>query len=88
MNERLTLDKLTNNKKAKIVSIAGGRGLVHRLYQMGLTPGTVVEMISNYGHGPLVIKARRVEIALGRGMASKIIVESVENQGENINEKD
>jgi ferrous iron transport protein A len=41
---------------------------------MGLRPGKHVEMITNSGTGPLVLRLEESRIALGRGMAMKIYV--------------
>jgi ferrous iron transport protein A len=46
-----------------------------RLYQMGLYPGSVVEIVNNMGAGPITVKVMNITIALGRGMAEKVIVE-------------
>jgi len=51
----------------------GGCGLRRRLMEMGLTPGTTVEVLNN-SRGPVVIRVRGVVVALGRGMASRIMV--------------
>ncbi len=48
--------------------------MTQRLYEMGLTPGAVVEVEGNSG-GPVVIRVRGVSIVVGRGMAAKILVE-------------
>lgn len=74
INTPQPLTSLSKGAKAKIVSINAGRGLTYRLMQMGLTPGTVIEVIEN-SSGPLIISVRDVTIALGRGMAGKILVE-------------
>jgi len=49
--------------------------MVARLYQMGLYPGSIVEVINNQGIGPITIRALGILLALGRGMADKILVE-------------
>jgi len=41
---------------------------------MGLRPGKQVEMLTNSGGGPLLLKVDESRIALGRGMAMKIYV--------------
>jgi len=69
----LTLDKVPVGVKVKVVSVLGGYGIVNRLMQMGLTPGTIVEVLNNMG--PIIVRVRGITIALGRGMARKIIVE-------------
>ncbi|OYT40426.1 MAG: iron transporter FeoA [Desulfurococcales archaeon ex4484_58] len=75
MNNKVTLDMLPSGRRAKIVSIVGGRGLTYRLYQMGFTPGAIVEVVSNYGYGPIIVRVMGVETAIGRGVARKILVE-------------
>lgn len=53
-----------------------GRGLQKRLEDMGLTPGTKVTMIKSAPfNGPVEIYVRGYRLALGRGMAERIIVE-------------
>jgi ferrous iron transport protein A len=41
---------------------------------MGLRPGKQVEMITNRGSGPLVLRVDECRIAMGRGAAMKIYV--------------
>ena len=41
---------------------------------MGLRVGKSVEMLSNAGGGPLLIKVDESRIAMGRGVAMKILV--------------
>ena len=61
--------------RAHVASLYGGRELQRRLMEMGLVPGSLVEVVSNNNRGPVIIRVRGVIIALGRGMASRIIVE-------------
>ncbi len=44
------------------------------LQDMGLRPGKKVEMITNSGAGPLVLRVDECRIAMGRGAAMKIYV--------------
>ncbi len=44
------------------------------LQDMGLHPGKKVEMISNSGTGPLILRVDECRIAIGRGAAMKIYV--------------
>lgn len=76
LNRRLiSLDYVQMNEKAKIVNIEGGYGLKQRLYEMGLTPGTEIIVVSNTGRGPLLVSTRGIVLAIGRGAARKILVE-------------
>ena len=70
-----TLEMLPPGRKARIVGYMGGGGWAYRMYQMGLTPGAIVEVLVNYGRGPLIIRVMGVEIAIGRGIARRIIVQ-------------
>ena len=50
---------------------------VKRLMEMGLTPGTVIEMVKSAPFkGPTEILVRGSRLALGRGMSDKIFVET------------
>ncbi len=44
------------------------------LHDMGLRPGKIIEMITNSGTGPLVLRVDECRIAMGRGEAMKIYV--------------
>jgi DtxR family Mn-dependent transcriptional regulator len=53
-----------------------GGGFEKRLMDMGLTPGTRVTVVKSAPfHGPLEILVRGSRLALGRGMAERILVE-------------
>jgi ferrous iron transport protein A len=41
---------------------------------MGLHVGKVIEMLNNKGRGPLLLKVDESRIAIGRGLAMKIMV--------------
>ncbi len=45
-----------------------------QIHDMGLRPGKQVEMITNRGSGPLVLRVDECRIAMGRGAAMKIYV--------------
>ncbi|MDO9558680.1 MAG: FeoA family protein [Syntrophales bacterium] len=51
-----------------------GRRRTAHLLSMGLRPGRKVEMVTNQGSGPLVLRLDEARIGLGRGMAMKIYV--------------
>ncbi len=70
------LTEFPKGSKVKVVDIVAGRGLRDRLLQMGLTPGTVVEVVEN-SLGPMILSVRGVTVALGRGMASKVLAEEI-----------
>ena len=70
----ISLFQLKNNKQAKVVDVVGGFGLRQRLEGLGIKVGSRILKISDVS-GPVVIKVKGAQLAIGRGMASKIIVE-------------
>jgi ferrous iron transport protein A len=53
-----------------------------RLHSMGLLEGNVVKKVSSLGMGgPVIILVNRAQVAIGRGMARKIIVKPLGNIG-------
>lgn len=64
------------NQKGSVAEIAGGKGLENRLMSMNIYKGKEITMLSHSVlRGPATIKVGRSVIALGHGMAGKIIVE-------------
>lgn len=72
---QISLAELPANDHAKILCFTGGHSMINRLAALGFTPGAKIDMAQNYGHGPLIVMVRGARVALGRGEASKIIVE-------------
>lgn len=75
-----TLDSLNEGEKALVSSIAGGRTASKRLYEMGLNKGSQVRIIKN-NTGPIIISLAGSKIALGRGLANKILVQPKDVKG-------
>lgn len=70
-----SLDEIEEGKKVRIVKILGGYGLIRRLVSLGLTIGVELFIINN--QGPIIIKVGDSNIAIGRGIAKKVLVEEV-----------
>ncbi|MEM3399231.1 MAG: metal-dependent transcriptional regulator [Candidatus Micrarchaeia archaeon] len=70
------LDALREGETGKVAFIMAGRSATRRLADMGLVPGTTVTVtrLSPMG-GPIEVSVRGTELALGRGLASRIFVE-------------
>ncbi len=56
----------------------GQRQIVKRLLDLGLTKGCTFKVIQGRGRGPVLVEVRGTRIALGHGLASKVIVEIME----------
>ena len=63
-------------KKVRIVSLASGRDMYVRLVSMGLIPGSEIEIVKRGAPGPFIVTAGNCRLAIGTGMAQKIMVRS------------
>jgi len=75
----LPLGLVQEGEKVEIIDfVQKGKGLFGRLKYMGVFAGKIVEVVSNQGRGPLLLKIDETRIAIGRGMAMKIWVRRVQ----------
>jgi len=65
---------LSIGEEAEFVDVRGGRGIRRRLAALGLNPGMKVSVVQNSMRGPIVLGVMDSRIALGRGMAQRILV--------------
>ena len=63
-------------ERVRIRTLQGGKGLAKRLTELGLNPGIEVRIVARQGGG-LVVARGETRLALGGGMASKILVEAL-----------
>jgi Fe2+ transport system protein FeoA len=75
----MPLSLVLPGEKVVIDRLVGGNRMQQRLADMGLTPGTGIEVIKSSGPGPLIVAFRGSRIALGRGLSHKVLVS--ENSG-------
>ena len=68
----MVLTQLRIGETARIMVIEGGQGLRQKLFLRGLIEGKEVRVVSNYG--PVTVEVDRNVVAIGRGMAQRIIV--------------
>lgn len=64
-------------EKVKIEKFKGGHELKNRLNALGLKTGEIIEILNN--SGPFILHVKGSRIALGKGMAQKIMVK-IENE--------
>jgi len=57
-----------------VIEVRAGWGLQRRLADMGLTPGIQIRVINSQMPGPVLIDLRGSRVALGRGVAQKVMV--------------
>lgn len=73
------LDLVEENRQVKVMDIQGGWGVRRRLGQLGIHPGDIITVV-RYGafQGPILIQVHGSQVALGRGIASRILVKESE----------
>ena len=64
----------------EVVAVRAGWGLQRRLVGMGLTPGVKVRVVSSGKPGPVVLDVCGSRLALGHGVARKILVDASGSQ--------
>lgn len=69
-----TLDRFNNGETGIIQAISGGDRFLSRVTAMGFTPDTSVSVLRNERRGPLIVRLRDTDVAIGRGEAAKIEV--------------
>ena len=57
----------------------GQREIAKRLLDLGLTKGCTFKVIHGQGAGPVLVEVRGTRIALGHGLATKVLVEVLED---------
>jgi ferrous iron transport protein A len=69
------LTDLGKGEPGLIVALQGGRGLQNRLRQLGLVEGQLIRKVSVFAWGgPVVVLVNRAQVAIGQGMARRILV--------------
>jgi ferrous iron transport protein A len=81
MSERIILTALASGRRASVVEIQAGQGLVRRLESLGIRVGQRIKMVSgSFMRGPVTVKVGNSRVAVGFGAASKVIVEPEEER--------
>jgi len=74
-----TLVDLPVGRKAQVIELQGGWGMQRHLSSLGIRPGKVLRKITNQPMGgPIMVEVERARVAIGRGMAARIIIRKVE----------
>lgn len=69
----MPLAMASEGERVRIFTLRGGKGLEMRLTALGLNVGSEIEVL-NYQSGHLVVLRGETRLALGAGMAQKIMV--------------
>lgn len=69
-----TLTAFNKGDSGQVSSIDAGKCATKRLYEMGFNTGASVKIIKNDA-GPVIVSLQGNKVALGRGLAGKIILD-------------
>ena len=74
--KQITLTQMQTGQSGVVIQIQGGHGLVSRLNALGIRAGKrITKLSSMIMRGPVTIQVDRAQVAIGFGMARRIIVE-------------
>jgi len=73
---RVSLLEMRPGDTGVVVGLGGGRGFQNMLRSRGLVEGKEVQVVARLPGGPVVIRMGATEVAIGRGMAGRIWVET------------
>ena len=74
--KQITLTQMQTGQSGVVIQIQGGHGLVNRLNALGIRAGKrITKLSSMIMRGPVTVQVDRAQVAIGFGMAKRIIVE-------------
>jgi Fe2+ transport system protein FeoA len=71
----MSLSMVSPGEDVRLVAIHGGQQMRKRLADLGLNVGMTVRVVQRNGHGPLILAVKDSRLAVGHGMAHKILVQ-------------
>lgn len=72
----ISLTDVKAGSRVKVIRIRGGLGIRQRLSCLGIHPGDIMLLQkSGFMRGPVLVNIHGNQVALGRGIAAKILVE-------------
>ena len=75
-NRPITVRQMHAGQTGKVVEILGGAHLFNRLNSLGIRPGKRITKVSSmFLRGPVTVRVDRSQVAIGFGMAGKIVVD-------------
>lgn len=76
IEQNISLTDLQDGQSGIIISLNGGKNLTKRLADLGINSGTRITVLrTSLFAGPVQVEVNGSKLVLGRGLASKILVE-------------
>lgn len=77
------LNQLRPGEKGVVTRLLGGYGLVRKLEALGIRPSIeIIKVSSQFMRGPVVAQVGNTQVAIGFGMARKVMVEKIETRSQ------
>ncbi|MGM0411291.1 MAG: FeoA family protein [Bacillota bacterium] len=77
-DDKILLSEMKTGSEGKITNFLGGSKHRDKLNSLGLRKGKKIKVISNMAfNGPITVDVGYSRIAVGRGMASKVLVKKI-----------
>lgn len=74
--QEVSLSSLKVGQSGIVTRIQGGQGIINRLSALGIRSGRKVTKISSmFMRGPVTVQVGNSQIAIGFGMANKVMIE-------------
>lgn len=70
------LSSLKAGEEGMVKKISGGMGFIKKLINIGIRTGSTIKVL-NTSSGPIIITTEGTKAAIGRGAASKILIEKM-----------
>ena len=73
---RIDLTQMKPDESGVVVELQGGQNFLSKIQNLGIRPGKkIAKVSSHFWRGPQTILIDKTQVAIGHGMASKIIIE-------------
>jgi len=77
MDDGISLVRVKAGENRRVVRILGGYGIIRKLNLLGIKEGKTIKKVSTQPlRGPVVIETGGSQVAIGYGMATRIILEA------------
>ncbi|MCW7077109.1 MAG: FeoA family protein [Candidatus Syntropharchaeales archaeon] len=75
MKREITLAEIQTGEVKRVKAVLGGRGIQNNIRSMGIREGKVLRVVTRQPmRGPIIVEIDGMRIAIGRGMAKKILL--------------
>ncbi|MEW6608603.1 MAG: FeoA family protein [bacterium] len=82
MHKSISLVQMKIGESGKIVEIQGGAGMSLKLENLGIRVGEEIKKVSQQAmRGPVVVAVGKSQVAVGFGMATRVLVEVEKEEG-------